>query len=96
MNPIIEQLKRARQAQGLKQSELGRKLGLPQSHISKIECEKTDPCLSTIADLARTLDQELMLIPRQQAPHILAIIKGEDLTQPLWQPDENEDIPDDT
>ena len=37
MNLIIQQLKKARQELKLKQSDLGNKLGLPQSHISKNE-----------------------------------------------------------
>ncbi len=65
MSRIIEQLKTARQAQNIKQSELGKKLGLPQSHISTIENEVTDPRLSTVEDMARLLDHELMLIPRK-------------------------------
>ena len=42
---------------------IGRKLGLPQSHISRIEQGLTDPRLSTITDMARLLDQELVLVP---------------------------------
>jgi transcriptional regulator with XRE-family HTH domain len=37
MSEIINQLRQARQDRQLKQSGLGSKLGLPQSHISKIE-----------------------------------------------------------
>ncbi len=68
MHEIIKQLKRARLDKKLKQSELGRKLGLPQSHISKIEQGKSDPRLSTVTDLARLLDQELVLVPRDMLP----------------------------
>ena len=52
MGTIIGQLKTARQKKGLRQSELGKKLGLPQSHISSIERGVTDPRLSTMADMA--------------------------------------------
>ncbi len=65
---ILQQLKAARLAMRINQSELGKKLGMPQSHISKIEQGVTDPRLSTVADMARVLDQELMLVPRQLLP----------------------------
>ena len=90
MSDIIKQLQSSRQALGMKQSELGEKLGLPQSHISKIEQAATDPRLSTVADMARILDQELLLIPRQLVPHIRALIRGEEEQERLWQPDEED------
>ena len=43
MNDVISQLKAARREKGLKQADLGKKLGLPQSHVSKIEQGSTDP-----------------------------------------------------
>lgn len=92
MNHITAQLKAARRTRGLKQSELGAKLGLPQSHISKIEKGGTDPRLSTVADMARLLDLELMLIPRHLLPAIRGLIQGIDEEQePRWKPDESDD-----
>ena len=76
MNTLIEQLKSTRKATNLKQSELGLKLGLPQSHISKIEKGDTDPRLSTVADMARLLGHELMLIPCNLVPHVSSVING--------------------
>ena len=90
MSGIIEQLKRARLAKKLKQTELGVKLGLPQSHISKIEQGGTDPRLSTVTEMARLLDQELVLVPRSMLPAIRAMISGEDAQKPKWQIDEEE------
>ena len=65
MDDILQALKSARKDKNLKQAELGGKLGLPQSHISKIEQGITDPRLSTIRDMARMLDLELILVPRE-------------------------------
>jgi transcriptional regulator with XRE-family HTH domain len=90
MNEIIKQLKQARQERKLKQSELGSKLGLPQSHISKIEKGGTDPRLSTVEDMARLLGQELVLVPRAMLPAIRAILSGEDTQKPKWRLDEEE------
>lgn len=90
MSAIIDQLKHARLAKKLKQSELGVKLGLPQSHISKIEQGGSDPRLSTVSDMARLLDQELLLVPRSMLPAIRAMLSGEEAQKPKWQIDEEE------
>lgn len=90
MGDIIKQLKSARQQQGMKQSELGEKLGLPQSHVSKIEQGANDPRLSTVTDMARVLDQELVLIPRQMVSVVRALLKGEGEDERRFQPDEEE------
>lgn len=90
MIDIIVQLKSARQQQGMKQSELGEKLGLPQSHVSKIEQGANDPRLSTVKDMARVLDQELVLIPRQMVSAVRAFLKGEGEEERRFQPDEGD------
>lgn len=87
---ILQQLKTIRLALGIKQSDLGKKLGLPQSHISKIEQGMTDPRLSTVTDMARILDQELMLIPRQLVSYVTSLLYGEKQER-RWQPDEEGD-----
>lgn len=90
MDDILEQLRQARRERGLKQSTLGTKLGLPQSHISKIERGGTDPRLSTVADMARLLDQELVLVPRRLVPAVKALIRGTEGEQErTWKPDES-------
>jgi len=92
MKEIIKSLKQARIEKHLKQAELGAKLGLPQSHISKIEKGGTDPRLSTVSDMARLLDRELVLVPRAMLPAVMAFIDGEDEQKPLWMLDsDNED-----
>jgi len=90
MSDILKELKTARQVKGLKQSEFGQKLGLPQSHISKIEQRVTNPRLSTVEDMARLTDHELMLIPRQFISAVRALIKGESADERRWKPDEGD------
>ncbi len=92
MNSVIKDLKNARVDKKLKQSELGGKLGLPQSHISKIEKGLTDPRLSTVTDMARLLDHELILVPRSLLPSVRALIDGVDEDKPLWDLDDEEDV----
>ncbi len=88
MNTLLKQLKIARQEKGLKQTGFGKKLGLPQSHISRIERGETDPRLSTVVDMARIVDRELLLVPRRLASVIRSIIEGGDDQEPMWKPDE--------
>ena len=90
MNKIIESLKQHRLDKNLSQTNFGNKLGFPQSHISKIEKGGTDPRLSTISDMARLLDQELVLVPRHLLPAVRALIKGESTQKPRWSLDEDE------
>lgn len=77
--PIIRQLVDARKRQGISQAELGKKMGLPQSHLSKIESGETDPRMSSLIEIARLLGFELVLIPKQLVPAIQAVVKGEAL-----------------
>lgn len=91
MNRIIEQLRAARRKSQIKQAELGAKLGLPQSHISKIEKGETDPRLSTISDMGKLLGHELMLIPSPLVPYIASIVSGKQEEERMWLPDEEKE-----
>lgn len=91
MSDIIKSLKALRAEQGLSQAELGRKLGLPQSHISKIEKGGVDPRLSTVADMARLLDAELVLVPRELVGPVKSITRGDSAQRPRWQIDEDDE-----
>jgi transcriptional regulator with XRE-family HTH domain len=68
-NLLIAGRKRA----GLSQSALGAKVGLAQSHISKIERGAIDLQTSNLVEIARALDLELMLVPRQLVPAVRAL-----------------------
>jgi len=95
MEEIQKILKKARQAKGLTQAELGKKMGLPQSHISQIEAGHVDLRVSSLQEIARLLDLEPMLIPRVLTPAVRSIITGrKEDRKPAWQPDtltENEE-----
>jgi len=91
MNKIIQLLKDRRLELKINQSNLGKKMGMPQSHISKIEKGLSDPRLSTISDMARLLDQELMLVPREKLSIVNALIDQDDEQQPMWNVDKDEE-----
>jgi transcriptional regulator with XRE-family HTH domain len=74
---IISALKAARQEKGLSQRELSQKAGVPQSHISKIENGAVDLQLSSLIELARVLDLEIMSIPRRLVPAVQVVVSSE-------------------
>lgn len=73
---IIDALKTARRAKGLTQRALSQRVGVPQSHISKIENGETDLRLSSLIELALALDLHLALIPRQLAPAVAHLVRS--------------------
>jgi transcriptional regulator with XRE-family HTH domain len=74
---ITAALKAAREEKGFSQRELSAKTGVPQSHISKIEQGAVDLQLSSLIELARVLDLEIMTVPRKLVPAVQAIVRGE-------------------
>lgn len=62
----------ARTSKQLTQQQLAAKLGYRQRQISDLERAKTDPRLSTIQNVARALDLELVIIPR----HLITAVDG--------------------
>ena len=68
-------LAEARQARGWSQAELGKRVGLPQAHVSLIESGKTSPRFNTLLDLVRVLDHDLILTPRPLVPSVRALIR---------------------
>lgn len=76
---LVGQIKDARKAAGLSQRGLSARSGLTQSHISQIERSALEPGLSSLIDLARALDLELMLVPKKLLPAVKGILQS---TQP--------------
>ena len=50
---IAVSIRQARKDKGLTQRELGKRVGLPQSHISKIESGAVDVQLSSLVEITR-------------------------------------------
>jgi transcriptional regulator with XRE-family HTH domain len=73
---IGEILKTARIDKKLSQRALAALVGLPQSHISKIERGLVDLQVSSLIQLSRVLDLELMFIPRILVPTVRALQHG--------------------
>ena len=67
---IAASLREARIAKALTQKALGQRVGLPQSHISKIEKGAVDLKLSSLVEIARALGLEIKLVPRKALPAV--------------------------
>lgn len=72
---IARTLREARENKGLSQRELSTKSGVPQGHISKIENGDVDLRASSLVELARVLDLELLFIPRNAVPAVKSIVR---------------------
>jgi transcriptional regulator with XRE-family HTH domain len=76
IDEISRTLKAARKAKGLSQRALAKMAGVPQSHISKIENTGVDLRISSLAEIARALDLELTLVPRNTVPAVKSIVRS--------------------
>jgi len=84
-------LKQAREKHGWSQREMARRLGLTQTHISGIESGKIVPRYDTLLELVRTLDNDLLMVPRALVPVVLSLVRdqaktdeGEGEERPLY------------
>lgn len=81
----------------MSQRALANLVGIPQSHISKIERGLVDLQVSSLIQLSRVLDLELMFIPRILVSTVQALQHGiqENATRPRpmyrLEEDENEE-----
>jgi transcriptional regulator with XRE-family HTH domain len=74
---VLRDLLAARLVRGWSQAELGRRVGLPQVHISGIETGKVAPRFNTLLDLVRVLDYDLLLVPRSLVPAVQSLIRDQ-------------------
>lgn len=89
---IVEALKAARLKKGLSQRALSVKAKIPQSHISKIESGTVDLQTSSLIELSRLLDLELMLVPRKWVPVLESLMTETPEQVPMYRLDEEEDV----
>jgi DNA-binding XRE family transcriptional regulator len=80
IDEIAASIRAGRQAKALTQKQLGQRVGLPQSHISKIEKGAVDLQLSTLVEIARALDLEFKLVPRKALPAVEGAVRAHGTT----------------
>jgi transcriptional regulator with XRE-family HTH domain len=73
INGLTQALRTTRESRGISQAALGDKVGAPQSYISKVENGGVDLQTSTLVELARALELELILVPRSLLPAVTAL-----------------------
>lgn len=70
---IARQLREARVARGMSQSELGERVGITQAQISRFEGGLADLRLESLVELGRGLGLEVVLVPRGKVRAALAL-----------------------
>lgn len=94
---LIDRIRTARKARRMSQQILAQKVGIPQSHLSKIETGNVNIKLSSFVEIARALELELLLVPRQSATMIKNLIASKetkrrgDEIRPAYSLDDDED-----
>lgn len=72
---LAKALREAREDKKLSQRTLSQKTGMPQAQISRIENSAVDLQTSSLIELARSLDLEVMLIPRKYVPAVKGLTR---------------------
>lgn len=100
INPLIDALRAKRKAMKLSQQKLAEKVGIPQSHISKIEAGDVNIKLASFVEMARAVDLEVMLVPRKDIMMVKGLIasketkqggEGESTATPAYSLDQGDD-----
>ena len=61
--PLVTTLTGVRKAKQMTQAELAQRAGLSRMTVQRLESNGLDPRLSTLQEMARVLEQELVVIP---------------------------------
>ncbi len=69
---LLPELRARRHTLGLSQASVAALAGMSQGAYSKMELGKHDPTLGTLADVARSLGLEVMLVPTE----LVATVNG--------------------
>src|SRR3989304_5549972 len=82
---LIAEIRKTREDSGVSQRALSARSGLTQSHISKIERGTLEPGLSSLIDMARALDLELVVVPKKLLPAVKGILRTTKAEQELLE-----------
>lgn len=61
--PVVNTLTGVRKARAMTQAQLAHEAGLSRMTVQRLESNGLDPRLSTLQEMARVLEQELVVIP---------------------------------
>lgn len=95
-SPLATDLLHRRKALGLLQVDVGRLAGIGQAHVSRIEAGGGDPRLSTLTEIARSVEAEIVLVPRELVGPVRAMLAAglghqvqSDVNMPAYSLDED-------
>ena len=78
MNSLLNQMKKRRIALALKQHDMMLRVGISRQQYQRLE-SKGNPRLDTLELVARGLQSELLLIPREKLNDVQAVLAGQGL-----------------
>jgi transcriptional regulator with XRE-family HTH domain len=81
MNTLLQQLKNRRLDLGLKQNDMMLRVGVSRQQYQRLE-SKGNPRLDTLELIAKGLNSELMLIPKEKLGVVLAVLEGDAVLEP--------------
>ncbi len=76
MSSILEQVKKRRIKLGLKQHDMMLRVGISRQQYQRLE-SKGNPRLDTLELIAKGLNSELLLIPKEKLNAVLAVLEGD-------------------
>ena len=75
MKSLLNQLKKRRIKLGLKQHDMLLRVGISRQQYQRLE-SKGNPRLETLELIAKGLNSEILLIPREKLPAVKAVLEG--------------------
>ena len=88
MRNLLQQIKNRRLALKLKQNEMPMRIGISRQQYQRLE-SKGNPRLDTLELIAKGLNSDVMLIPKEKLTAVLAILESNANSAPL-QPDHSD------
>ena len=74
-DPLLKQLKKRRLKLGLKQKDMMMRIGVSRQQYQRLE-SKGNPRLDTLELIAKGLNNELMLIPKEKVRAVIAVLES--------------------
>lgn len=89
---LLQQIKNRRLALKLKQNEMPMRIGISRQQYQRLEA-KGNPRLDTLELIAKGLNSDVILIPKEKLSAVLAILENDDNSTPLQQKQLNHNHP---
>lgn len=86
INSILHQIKQRRLELNLKQNDMMLRVGVSRQQYQRLE-SKGNPRLDTLELIAKGLDSELMLIPKEKLNAVIEVLEQDSYKQDGYQPD---------